>query len=414
MNDRKPESYRFLAGDCTVLNDPFITGLNNHDLVVGSSSAGKTECYVIPNLLLADHSMVVVDTKGLLYRRYRNYLKKRGMNVMKIDFVNPDKSCTYNMLDYVRKDRSGKGYRQKDLKSIAAMMLPDNFDKEKIWVDSSRLMLISLMAYVMEQVVDSERNMKTVARIYQKIAPDLMDDKTDGIRLFEELRLENPDSFAVSMYDMFRSNAAADKMMASISMFVGAALEPFVYDDMNDLLAGSNPIKFRDIGRKKTVLFVNISDTDRSMDGVIGVFYQQMFQNLVDEADTHDDGRLDIPVRIILDDFASNFVIPDFDKLLTTIRSRRIYASVVIQSVSQLETMYEKPRAKTIFNNCDCKIFIGSQDRDTADFIADMAGCLPETVMTLKSDQEYVVIRGEKPKIASRIKPRSMDVQFGV
>ena len=409
----KDETKRILVKGHEISNDQFETGLNNHDLVIGASCAGKTGCYVASNLLVASNSMVVVDTKGTLFGRYSDYLKKKGFKVRKMDFIHPESSESYNILGFVRKSRYGAGYNQKDLKTIANMLIPDGMDEEKIWPEGARLLLISIMAYVLEMLVPEDHNMRSVVKIYQRMAPEFSN-KANEVSFFEDLRAENPESFAVSMYDMFRANAGADKMMASFSMFVGNALEPFVYDDLSDLFCGKEQIRFEDLGREKTILFVNVSDVDRSMDNVVGIFYQQMINALVDEADSHPDGRLKVPVRIIMDDFASNFVIPDFDKLITVLRSRQIYVSILLQDYNQLETMYLPSQAKTIFNNCDCKIFIGSQGRDTALFVADMVGCVPETIMRLKGDQAMLVVKGRELVVAENIHPYEMDREFGL
>ena len=421
-SDPKTQSYRLLAENFRVSNDPLVTGLNNHDLIVGASCSGKTGGYVSPNILVADSSMVVVDTKGLLYRKYKRYLEKKGFHVVNIDFVNMESSAIYNMLDFIRPAVSRKSsvpFRQKDLRTISHALLPDDLDDEKFWIESARCVLTSLIAYVMEVIDEEERNMCTVAKLYlllNQLVRQSYDEHTKccSIPFFEELRLENEDSPAVRLYDTWRNSVAAEKMWVSICQFISVALEPFIYDDMSDMFEGKSTIDFAELGRKKTILFVNISDNNRDMDAVINVFYQQMFQVLMNEADSREDGRLQIPVRIIMDDFAANFSIPDFDKLISVIRSRQIYVSLILQSLSQLEGMYSISQAKTIINNCDFKLFLGGQEPETARYIADMVGCLPETVMKLKSNQVYIIIRGEDPQLTIKIAPYSMDNEIGI
>ena len=421
-NFKSNGSYRILAKDLKVSNDPFVTGLNNHDLIVGSTCSGKTGSYVTPNILVADSSMVVVDTKGLLYRRYRRYLENKGFKVVNIDFVNMEDSAVYNMLDYIRPSvskRSNVPYRQRDLRTIAHALLPDGMDDEAFWVESARCVLCSLIAYVMEAIDEEERNMCTVAKLYlllNKLVRNNISDNNlkGGIPFFEELRAENENSLAVQLYDTWSNSVMAEKMWVSICQFISVALEPFIYDDMKDIFEGKSTLDLAQLGREKTVLFVNISDSSRDMDAVINVFYQQLFQTLMNEADHREDGRLRVPVRIIMDDFGANFSIPDFDKLISVIRSRQIYVSIILQSISQLEGMYSVPQAKTIINNCDFKIFLGGQEPETARYIADMVGCLPETVMKLGSGEAYVIIRGEEPRRALKIAPYSMDEQMGL
>ncbi|MCR4686740.1 MAG: type IV secretory system conjugative DNA transfer family protein [Lachnospiraceae bacterium] len=418
-NKATQDSYRLLAKGVRVSNNSIKTQKNNHDLIVGGSCAGKTGGYVTPNLLIADSSMVVVDTKGLLCKKYSNYLKKKGFRIVNIDFVNTENSDIYNMLDFVRRVHKEDGkvsYRQTDLKRIAKLLAPDEMDeKETFWVEAARAVIISLMAYALEAMEESEVNMVTVAKMYLLICADGGKSSNNGtISFFEELRSENPDSFAVAMYDTYKADFAAEKMWASIRQFVSIALEPFMYDELKQMFNGKSALNFSDLGREKTILFVNISDTDRSMYSVVNVFYQQMFQCLCNEADGREDGRLQVPVRIIMDDFASNFNIPDFDKIISVIRSRQIFVSLILQSISQLDGMYKASNAKTIINNCDFKVFFGGQDPETAKFIGDIAGCVPEKVTKMGADDVCILERGEEMKFAKKIPPYSMDAQMDV
>ena len=187
-----------------------------------------------------------------------------------------------------------------------------------------------------------------------------------------------------------------------------------MYDEVKPMFDGKSALDFADLGRKKSILFVNISDTDRSMYSVVNIFYQQLFQSLCNEADSRTDGRLQIPVRIIMDDFASNFNIPDFDKIISVICSRQIFVSLILQSISQLDGMYKTADAKTIINNCDFKVFFGGQDPDTARFIGDMAGCVPEKVTKMRADDVCILERGEEIRFAKKIAPYSMDAQMNI
>ena len=410
------ETCRLLAKDVWVSNDSFKTGKNNHDMVVGASCCGKTEGYVKPNIKCAESSMVVVDTKGLLFKISAPKLKKKGFEVVNIDFVNPERSAVYNMLDYVRTvyNKDGKTtYRQKDLRTIANVLVPKEMEKDDtFWVDSARNVVISLMAYVMEVMEESERNMITVAKLFLLISSHLKEIERRGeINFFEALRAEDPESFTVAMYDSFRGVIASEKTWGCIKQFVANALDPFIYDDLKDMFNGKSTLDFAELGRKKIILFVNISDTDRSMYPVVNVFYQQLFQALCNEADSKEYGRLLVPVRIIMDDFAANFNIPDFDKIISVIRSRQIFVSIILQSISQLECMYSGASAKTIINNCDYKVFYGGQDPDTVKYICDTANCIPEKITKMKADDVCILVRGEEIKFAKKIDPYSMDYE---
>lgn len=155
---------------------------------------------------------------------------------------------------------------------------------------------------------------------------------------------------------------------------------------------------FRSLGRRKIALFINVSDTDRSNDKLLNLLYSQALHELYDSADCSPDGRLKVPVRFIMDDFAANAVIPDFDKVISVIRSREIYVSLILQSLSQLNSMYGKDRAMTIINNCDSCLYLGGQDVDTARYIAVKASKTANNILTLPIDAALLFIRGQKPQ----------------
>ena len=420
-------SCRILAQGYKVMNDQIASGLNGHDLIIGSTGAGKTGGYVVPNLLITDHSMVVIDTKNTLYRSYRRYLEKKGFRVVKIDFVHPEDSATYNMLDYIHtcekassRDENGEilirgrnDYKQSDLKKIAKVLVPDEVDThETFWADSARKVIVSLMAFVMECLPEEERHMGSVVELYiemcEEVAAGRRDRDWEGVRFFKALEKDNPESFAVKMYKMYAGNFVAEKCWGSIEQFVSNALEVFTYNDTRNLFYGKSTINFKELGREKTILFLNVSDTDRSFDPIVNVLYTQLFQALCDEADSKPSEKLDVPVRIMMDDFASGVKIENFEKIITVIRSREIYVSIIMQSIFQMNTLYNDAQSKTIVNSCDCKIFLGGQDPDTARYLADMAGRLPESIMKIARDQVMLFIRGEEPKTLPKIKPYSI------
>lgn len=422
---KKEYGVRILAKDCEVPEDSFAGRLNGNDLVVGGSGVGKTGSYVTPNIIRLMNSLVVADTKGLLVKKYGPYLKKRGFRVVNLDFVHPERSVRYNILDEVDWyssrviDKTGRAgtvrrYRQQDVREISMLLIPDGQDDDPFWELAARSVLSSLIAYVLETAEKEDRNMNSVLAAFEQLSEEFFRDGQSkdwqGVRFFEALGRDNPDSYAYRIYRMYKNTLCCEKTWASIAQFVSNALEIFAFDDMAPFTRYSSSFKIAEIGRRKTVVFVNISDNRRSMDKIVNIFYTQLFQGLMNEADSHDDGRLDVPVRIVLDDFANNVFIPYFDKIISTIRSRRISTSIILQDISQLEGMYSKSHAKTIMSNCDHKIFIGGQDDDqTADYVADIAGCLPESVKNLGLNKAWVVERGCKPKLFDIVEPYSMD-----
>ena len=170
---------------------------------------------------------------------------------------------------------------------------------------------------------------------------------------------------------------------------------------------GNDPINFTELGNKKCAVFLNISDTDRTLDKLVNIFYTQLFQCLCKTADNSAEGRLKVPVRVFLDDFATNVYIPDFDKLISVIRSREISVSVILQSITQLEGLYSKAQALTIINNCDHVVYLGGSDLQTTEYIASRMCKSMENVLCLPSDQIMLLTRGMKGEQLPRVKPYS-------
>ncbi|MBO4374175.1 MAG: type IV secretory system conjugative DNA transfer family protein [Lachnospiraceae bacterium] len=437
MKNEKDESFRILAKGVRQSENSRVTGLNNNMLVTGISGCGKTGSFVNPNINSAHNSIVVVDTKGLLYDRHRAALKKRGYRTMLVDFVHPEKSVPYNPLDGVKRfkkkvtrviwpgdydemndlaidaevaEEEIVSYRQQDLMRISQLLIPRNMDDEAFWPMSAQQVLESLMAYVLEVLPEKEQNFGSVARLFREMCRETGAKDFQDVSFFAELEHEYPESFAVNKYRMYYGNIKAEKCWASIIQFVSNALAVFDYDENAAMLCNKG-IDLADIGREKTALFVNVSDTDRSMDSIVNVFYTQMFQLLCNEADSRPDGRLAVPVHIMLDDFAANVYIPDFDKIISVIRSRDISVSVMLQSISQLRGLYTDGQASTIINNCDTMLYMGGQDVETARFFADKAGRLPEGILSLDLNQEWLFVRGQAARIVEKIPPYSTQIE---
>ncbi len=434
----RSKSLRIFGKGMSRSEDSRATGLNNNVLVIGISGCSKTGSYVLPNMFSTCGSIVVADTKGQLYKNYADDLKKMGYVTQLIDFVHPERSMGYNPLDgierYRKKGREmidpgvyedGKEllspeiedyeyetYRQQDVMSIARLIVTEADEKEPFWTDSARVVIASLIAYVLEVLPREEQNFGSVSKLFRQMCHEIEHTESGcvpEVSFFAALETENPESFAVKKYRMYAINFRADKCWSSIAQFVANALNVFDYEENANMLCNSE-VDLADLGRRRTALFVNVSDTDRAMDSIVNIFYTQLFQVLCREANTSPDGRLQVPVHIMLDDFAANVYIPDFDKIISVIRSRDISTSVILQSLSQLEGMYNKGQASTIINNCDTMLYMGGQDVDTAKFFADRAGRLPERILELDLDHEWVFTRGQKACLAEKIKPYSANL----
>lgn len=396
---KQKENQRILGKHVRVLNDSRKTNLNNNDLVVGVSGSGKTGGYVIPNLRCCQESIYVADTKGLLYKQYAKDLEQVGYKVYLIDFVHPEYSRGYNPLDYIRPGRLPDSCREQDILTIAASMIPVRIYSEPFWEESAQVVLASLIAFAKEALPYEEQNLISVCKLNRVLGTP------EGERIFAELEAEFPESFAVKKYKEYRNVFNAEKTWACISQVVNRALGAYDIYEVKEMFRNRDGFHIADTGREKSAVFVHISDTDRSFDGLINVFYTQVFQELCADADKMPDGRLKIPVRIILDDFATNIYIPNFDKLISVIRSRDISVSIILQSISQLETLYTTAEAKTILNGCDHLLYLGGQDVDTAIYIGAKANRTVDHILQMGVQEAYLFTRGETPKKIEKYPP---------
>ncbi len=408
----KNNNFRILGENRYVSNDTRETHLNNNDLIVGSSGSGKTGGYVIPNILACDTSFVVADTKSNLYKKLTPELQKKGYEIRIIDFVNPKNSSGYNPLKYIRRDRKTGVYNQQDIISIVNTMLPIHCSDETFWVVSARSVLACIISYVLEAFDENEKNFSSVLEVYRAVINGVenvscANSRDYHIQFLEKWRIDHPDSFAVKKYDNFKGNLCADKCWSSICQFITTALDIFDFDEIQTMFSGDDPIRFTDLGNKKCAVFLNVSDTDRALDTLVNVFYTQLFQILCKQADSTDEGRLKVPVRVFLDDFATNVYIENFDKLISVIRSREICVSVILQSISQLDSVYNKSQALTIINNCDHVIYLGGSDLQTAEYMAARM-CKPtESILCMPNEEILLLTRGKKGEQVSRVKPYS-------
>lgn len=397
---------RILAAGIEVSNDTRISGCNNNDIICGNSGSGKTGGYVIPNIQNLDGSLVVSDTKGQLERRFRPQLEARGYQVYTLDLVNPMRSCGYNPLAFIRRYADGS-LREQDILSLARLLCPMMDSREPVWDLSAASYVAFLIAYCLEAEPAKKRNLVHLGELHRQFA------QPDGDIQFLEWIQGHADSFAAKKYEEIKANRPADKMFASIMGFVNINLEPYSFREARHIFARQLSFDIRILGRQKTVLFLNVSDTDRTFDRLVNIFYSQALQVLCAEADSNEDGRLKVPVRIIMDDFASSAVIPDFDKILSVIRSRDISVSLVIQSLSQLESMYSYAVSRTILNNCDHILYLGSQDMETAEYIAARAARTPEAVLSMPRSKAYLITAGQKACLVDKVAPYSTLAQKG-
>ena len=393
--------YRPLAKGYNAPNDDIDSGYNNNDLIVGGSGTGKTGGYVIPNLLNPYGNMIVSDTKGRLYKETKKVLENAGYHVMKIDFIHPRESVGYNPLLSIRETEDG--YNQLDIMTVVSKILPLEEGKnrdDRFWIESARGLVGFLIAFTLEAFERKDHNMVTVAEILKGM------DTRSGKDIINMWILRHPSSYVADLYRMSQIITQSERTWSCIQKFAVGGLEAFLYKDLRRIfVSDENAFNVKKFLRRKSVLFINNSDVNRYADRIVNLLYAQLINDIFEEADKREDGRLKIPVRFIIDDFASNVYIEDFDKLISVTRSRNISLSIIVQNLTQLSAMYGENKANTIIVNCDHILYLGGQDIKTAEYIGHRAGLAEEKVLVMQADKAYLIKRGEKAVLLDKIEP---------
>ena len=341
---------------------------NKNILVIGGSGSGKTRFFVKPNLLQCHSSYVVTDPKGTILCEVGALLERKGYRIKSLNLINFKKSMRYNPLAYIRSEKD-------ILKLVNALILNTKGEGEKssedFWVKAERLYYSALIGYIWYEAEPEERNFITLLDLIN--ASEAREDDEEFQSpvdiLFAKLEKEHPDHFAVKQYRKFKM--AAGKTLKSILISCGARLAPFDIQELRDLMA-EDELELDTLGDRKSALFVILSDTDSTFNFVAALMYSQLFNLLCDKADDLYGGRLPVHVRCLLDEFANIGQIPNFDKLIATIRSREISASIILQSQSQLKAIY-KDAAEIISDNCDCTLFLSGRGKNAKE-IAEVLG----------------------------------------
>ena len=396
MNNTERYGIRTLAKNLEV--PAYELALSPNMTIVGGSGSGKTTL-LKPNLQHASQSIIISDTKGQLHKEFAQSFKDRGYSVYVLDFCNPYKSCGYNPLDYIRRYRDGSPY-ERDIAVVAKILMPDLDKREPIWEQSAISEIEMMIGYAMLALPKNEVNMISLAKLIRSYYSPL------GKIEFEKWVKEFPDEFASRKYVEIKANEQADKMRASIAGFTNEALRIYQYKEAKKIFANPFNFNINILGRKKTVLFLNVSDTDRSYDHAVNLFYTQALQTLCQQADANENGRLKVPVQFIMDDFATSTKIPDFDKLVSVIRSRDISVSIIIQSISQLEHLYGKCACETILDNSGYILYLGGgQNSQSANFIAQRCNLTPEEVLCMPRTKVCVMKQGEIGRFYDKFMP---------
>ncbi|HGD0789459.1 TPA: VirD4-like conjugal transfer protein, CD1115 family [Streptococcus agalactiae] len=342
---------------------------NKNVLVIGGSGSGKTRFYVKPNLMQMHSSYCVTDPKGTIVLECGKMLEDNGYEIKILNTINFKKSMKYNPFAYIRSEKD-------ILKLVQTIIANTKGEGEKagedFWVKAEKLYYTALIGYIFYEAPREEKNFATLLDMID--ASEVREDDETYMnpidRLFEALEKKEPTHFAVKQYKKYK--LAAGKTAKSILISCGARLAPFDIRELRDLMK-EDELELDTLGDRKTALFVIISDTDDTFNFVVSIMYSQLFNLLCDKADDVYGGRLPVHVRCLLDEFANIGLIPKFEKLIATIRSREISASIILQAQSQLKAIY-KDNADTIVGNCDSTLFLGGKEKTTLKELSETLG----------------------------------------
>ena len=341
---------------------------NKNVVVIGGSGSGKTRFFVKPNLMQLHSSYCLTDPKGTVLIECGKLLERAGYRIKVLNTINFKKSMRYNPFAYI--------HSEKDiLKLVNTLIANTKGDGEKsgedFWVKAERLLYSALIGYIWYEAPDEEMNFTTLLELIN--ASEAREDDSEYQSpvdlLFADLEQRKPDHFAVKQYKKFLLSAG--KTRSSILISCGARLAPFDIQELRELMEYDD-LELDTLGERKTALFLIMSDTDDTFNFVIAILQSQLFNLLCDKADDEYGGKLPVHVRFLLDEFANIGQIPRFDKLIATIRSREMSASIILQSQSQLKAIY-KDAAEIILDNADCTLFLGGRGKNAKD-ISDNLG----------------------------------------
>ena len=348
---------------------------NLNTLVCGGSGAGKTRFFAKPNLCQANSSYVVLDPKGELLVSTGKLLEAKGYSIRVLDLINMDRSHCYNPFVYLRDDN--------DIQRLVTNLFKNTTPKgsqsqDPFWDQAATMLLLALVFYLHHEAPPEEQNFPMVMEMIR--AGDVREDddtyKSALDILFERLEMRNPEHIALKYYRNYHSGSG--KTLKSIQITLISRLEKFNLDSLASITQ-NDELELWSLGEQKTAIFAVIPDNDSSFNFLVGMLYTQLFQQLYHQADFIHGGRLPVPVHFLMDEFA-NVALPDeFDKLLSTMRSREISVSIIIQNLAQLKALFEK-QWESIVGNCDEFLYLGGNEQSTHEYVSKLLG--KETIDT--------------------------------
>ena len=348
---------------------------NLNTLVCGGSGAGKTRFFAKPNLCQANSSYVVLDPKGELLRDTGNLLSAKGYDIKVLDLINMEKSHCYNPFVYLRSDN--------DIQRLVTNLFKNTTPKgsqsqDPFWDQAATMLLLALIFYLHYEAPPEEQNFPMVMEMIRagEVREDDETYKSVLDILFERLEMRNPEHIALKYYRSYHSGSG--KTLKSIQITLISRLKKFNLESLASITQ-NDELELWSIGEKKTAVFAIIPDNDSSFSFLVGMLYTQLFQQLYYQADVIHGGRLPVHVHFLMDEFA-NVALPDeFDKLLSTMRSREISVSIIIQNLAQLKALFEK-QWESIVGNCDELLYLGGNEQSTHEYVSKLLG--KETIDT--------------------------------
>ena len=373
--DKVPTRNKILTQNVSVGLDGRKHRRNLNTLVCGGSGAGKTRFFAKPNLCQANSSYVVLDPKGELLRDTGNLLSAKGYDIKVLDLINMEKSHCYNPFVYLRSDN--------DIQRLVTNLFKNTTPKgsqsqDPFWDQAATMLLLALIFYLHYEAPPEEQNFPMVMEMIRagEVREDDETYKSALDILFERLEMRNPEHIALKYYRSYHSGSG--KTLKSIQITLISRLEKFNLESLASITQ-NDELELWSIGEKKTAVFAIIPDNDSSFSFLVGMLYTQLFQQLYYQADVIHGGRLPIHVHFLMDEFA-NVALPDeFDKLLSTMRSREISVSIIIQNLAQLKALFEK-QWESIVGNCDEFLYLGGNEQSTHEYVSKLLG--KETIDT--------------------------------
>lgn len=373
--DKKYENNVLLTQNFRIGLDCYRHRRNLNVLVVGGSGAGKSRSYAVPNILQCNCSMVITDCKSELLRKTGGALKAKGYEVRVFDLIHPETSFCYNPFRYVQDD--------KDVLKLITNLIANTTPKgaqsqDPFWEKSETALLQALMMYLLHEAPREEQNFPMIMEMLAsaQVKEDDEDYESPLDILFDRLEMRDPESIAVKQYHIYKQ--AAGKTAKSILISVGVRLAAFNLKQIANLTC-TDELDLASIGERKVALFCCIPDADTSLNYLVGMIYSNLFQTLYYVADRKYGGKLPMPVNCIMDEWPNVALPNDFEKVLSTMRSRSIFCSIIVQNISQIKALF-KDSWESLIGNCDEFLYLGGNEKETHKYVSELLG--KETIDT--------------------------------